>query len=210
VSEDRRVLSKSAQYRRLLKMYGSQQAQQQPLATGAGDDAQQAQQQPLAAGTGDDAQQAQQQQEGASNGGGAANDGCEMCQFVVQYIKIALASNETVAQVRRGPGRVGAVQELAVAGSGGTRDVAVQHIKIALASNTRVSPDHTPLWRSAAPPAGTGMLSTEILSIHHDHNRKPSIHPLIHPQIMHNLDRACETFSLGSGGESGELERQAG
>ena len=46
-------------------------------------------------------QGAQQQRRGgaAAGGGGAANDGCQMCQYVVQYIKIALASNETMAQV---------------------------------------------------------------------------------------------------------------
>lgn len=31
--------------------------------------------------------------------GGAANDGCQMCEFVVQYVKIALANNETMAQI---------------------------------------------------------------------------------------------------------------
>ncbi|EFN51715.1 hypothetical protein CHLNCDRAFT_59800 [Chlorella variabilis] len=98
VGEDRRVLSKSAQYRRLLKMYGQQQGQEQPLAAGTGEGEEEAQ----AGGV----------------GGAAANDSCEMCQFVVQYLKIALANNETMAQ------------------------------------------------------------------------------------IMHNLDRACETFSFGSGGES--------
>ena len=85
VGEDRRVLSKSAQYRRLLKLYGgsAQEQQQQPLVPDAGD----AQQ-----------QQGQEQQGGAGAKSGAANDGCEMCQFVVQYLKIALAINETMAQ----------------------------------------------------------------------------------------------------------------
>ncbi len=76
VGEDRRVLSKSAQYRRLLKMYGKQE---QPLAAGA------------------EAGQEAEKRAGGANG--AANDGCEMCQFVVQYLKIALANNETMAQV---------------------------------------------------------------------------------------------------------------
>ena len=82
VGEDRRVLSKSAQYRRLLKMYGgsTQEQQQQPLVADGED------------------QQQQQQQEAPRAKSGAANDGCEMCQFVVQYLKIALANNETMAQ----------------------------------------------------------------------------------------------------------------
>lgn len=84
VGEDRRVLSKSTQYRRLLKMYGSERAQE---ATLAADEA--------AAG----AEQAQQDGSAAGNGAGVANDGCQMCQFVVQYIKIALANNETMAQI---------------------------------------------------------------------------------------------------------------
>ncbi|KAL4423223.1 hypothetical protein ABPG77_000015 [Micractinium sp. CCAP 211/92] len=74
--EDRRVLSKSAQYRRLLKMHGA--GQQASLAAGA---------------EGAGAAGAHQQ------GGGVANDGCQMCEFVVQYIKIALANNETMAQI---------------------------------------------------------------------------------------------------------------
>jgi phytepsin len=96
--EDRRVLSKSQQYRRLLKMYGGGADQQQPLAA--------------------DAAQGERERGEAHVEGGAANDGCQMCQFVVQYAKIALTNNETIAQ------------------------------------------------------------------------------------ILHNLDRACETFSFGSGGES--------
>lgn len=31
----------------------------------------------------------------------------------------------------------------------------------------------------------------------------PAAKPLGPPQITHQLDRACETFSFGSGGESG-------
>lgn len=69
------MLSKSAQYRRLLKMHGAQQ--QASLAAGAD-----------AAGE-------------QTQGVGVANDGCQMCEFVVQYIKIALANNETMAQVGR-------------------------------------------------------------------------------------------------------------
>lgn len=73
------MLSKSAQYRRLLKMHGAgQQASLAAGAEGAG-----------AAGSAGSA--------GAH--GGVANDGCQMCEFVVQYIKIALANNETMAQV---------------------------------------------------------------------------------------------------------------
>lgn len=79
--EDRRVLSKSAQYRRLLKMHGA--GQQASLTAGA--------------------QGAQGGSAGAAGagqpGGSVANDGCQMCEFVVQYIKIALANNETMAQV---------------------------------------------------------------------------------------------------------------
>lgn len=74
--EDRRVLSKSQQYRRLLKMYGGGADHQQPLTVDAG--------------------------EKARAEGGAANDGCQMCQFVVQYAKIALTNNETIAQVSGG------------------------------------------------------------------------------------------------------------
>jgi phytepsin len=113
--DDARVLSKSAQYRRLLKMYGSKSTggQEAPLVVdgvqAAAEQAQQAQQ-------GEQAQQGDHSTRGSD--GGAANDGCQMCQYVVQYVKIALASNETIAQ------------------------------------------------------------------------------------IMHNLDRACETFAFGSGGEA--------
>jgi hypothetical protein len=84
VGEDRRVLSKSTQYRRLLKMYGGSTQEQQ--------------QQPLVADGEAREQQEQQQQEAPRAKRGAANDGCEMCQFVVQYLKIALANNETMAQ----------------------------------------------------------------------------------------------------------------
>ena len=57
------------------------------------------QQQPLVPDAGDaQQQQGQEQQGGAGAKSGAANDGCEMCQFVVQYLKIALAINETMAQ----------------------------------------------------------------------------------------------------------------
>ena len=84
MGEDRRVLSKSAQYRRLLKMYGGSTQEQQ--------------QQPLVADGEAREQQEQQQKEAPRAKRGAANDGCEMCQFVVQYLKIALANNETMAQ----------------------------------------------------------------------------------------------------------------
>lgn len=78
MGEDRRVLSKSQQYRRLLKMYGGQQADQaQPLVADA--------EKTIIPGSVAD--------------GGAANDGCQMCQFVVQYVKIALTNNETIAQI---------------------------------------------------------------------------------------------------------------
>lgn len=78
MGEDRRVLSKSQQYRRLLKMYGGQQADQaQPLVADA--------KKTIIPGSVAD--------------GGAANDGCQMCQFVVQYVKIALTNNETIAQI---------------------------------------------------------------------------------------------------------------
>lgn len=91
---DARVLSKSAQYRRLLKMYGSggTAGQEAPLVV---DGVQSAAQQE-AAQQGEQTQHAQQ----GAGGSGAANDGCQMCQYVVQYVKIALASNETIAQVR--------------------------------------------------------------------------------------------------------------
>ncbi|PSC73535.1 aspartic ase A2 isoform X1 [Micractinium conductrix] len=112
VGEDRRVLSKSAQYRRLLAMYGQ----------GSGDASLAAERQPeggaAQAEGAVEAEGAAAQEGGAAQKGGVANDGCQMCQFVVQYVKIALANNETIAQ------------------------------------------------------------------------------------ILHNLDRACETFSFGSGGES--------
>ena len=78
------MLSKSTQYRRLLKMYGGSTQEQQ--------------QQPLVADGEAREQQEQQQQEAPRAKRGAANDGCEMCQFVVQYLKIALANNETMAQ----------------------------------------------------------------------------------------------------------------
>jgi hypothetical protein len=81
MGEDRRVLSKSQQYRRLLKMYGGQQADQaQPLVADV--------EKTIIPGSVAD--------------GGVANDGCQMCQFVVQYVKIALTNNETIAQVRSG------------------------------------------------------------------------------------------------------------
>ena len=83
------MLSKSAQYRRLLKMYGGGSA-------GAA----------LVVGPEGAARGAQRGGRGEGKGKGeamegVANDSCQMCQFVVQYIKIALASNETMAQVRR-------------------------------------------------------------------------------------------------------------
>eukprot|EP00887_Chlorella_sp_A99_P000693 scaffold5.g693.t1 len=66
------AVARSAQYRRLLRMYGGVQAA-------------------AAAEEGAD--------EAAAASSGAANDGCQMCEFVVQYIKIALANNETIAQI---------------------------------------------------------------------------------------------------------------
>lgn len=90
------MLSKSVQYRRLLKMYGGAgtAGQEAPLVV---DGVQAAAEQEEATQQG--RQGDQQQRGGAAGGGGAANDGCQMCQYVVQYIKIALASNETMAQV---------------------------------------------------------------------------------------------------------------
>ncbi|KAL4434312.1 hypothetical protein ABPG75_000753 [Micractinium tetrahymenae] len=78
--EDRRVLSKSAQYRRLLKMHGAQQGAS--LTVGGAKEAER--------GAADAKVQ---------GSGGVANDGCQMCEFVVQYIKIALANNETMMQI---------------------------------------------------------------------------------------------------------------
>ena len=86
---DARVLSNSAQYRRLLKMYGSKSSggQEAPLVV---DEVQSAAWQ---------AQQGAQQAQQGSGNDGAANDGCQMCQYVVQYVNIAIASKETIAQV---------------------------------------------------------------------------------------------------------------
>lgn len=88
VGEDRRVLSKSAQYRRLLKMYG-----------GTGDGSASTQQQAEATLTVGTPEGLTQEQEQGRQQAGLANDGCQMCQFVVQYLKIAIANNETMAQV---------------------------------------------------------------------------------------------------------------
>ena len=44
-------------------------------------------------------EQEREQAEGARGGGGALRDGCQMCEFVMQYVKIALANNETAAQI---------------------------------------------------------------------------------------------------------------
>lgn len=111
------MLSKSAQYRRLLKMYGSGSTagQEAPLVVdGVQDAAQQA-------------QQGEQAQQGGRSNDGAANDGCQMCQYVVQYVKIALASNETIAQVGWG------VYAAGLEGSGvATRDAVASSHMLAL------------------------------------------------------------------------------
>ena len=100
----------SQQYRRLLRMFGSGLQRQEASAGGGVEPA-------LALGAAEEGAGGSAKGVGGS---GAANDGCAMCEFVVQYIKIAIANNETVAQ------------------------------------------------------------------------------------ILHSLDRACETFSIGSGGQAGE------
>ena len=64
----------SAQYRRLLQQYSSRKSEDSSSEELAAD--------------------------GAEAAGPALQDGgCEMCEFIVQYVKIALANNETLAQV---------------------------------------------------------------------------------------------------------------
>ena len=66
-------VAQSAQYRRLLQRYGGR-SEEGPAA-------------------------ASEVEEGAGLREPALADGCEMCEFIVQYVKIALANNETLAQV---------------------------------------------------------------------------------------------------------------
>lgn len=166
VGEDRRVLSKSAQYRRLLKMYGQQQGQEQPLAAGTGEGEEEAQ----AGGV----------------GGAAANDSCEMCQFVVQYLKIALANNETMAQVWLAGWR--AARWL-------PRSPDSALLPAPCVDEGRALPGDQP---------------DRYLGVWSGSTRCATLRHAVTLQIMHNLDRACETFSFGSGGESGERRLAAG
>ena len=88
--EDRRVLSKSQQYRRLLELHGGGRAATQPRQQGR-----------------DGVLSLEQEEQSAERGAGGAasqtspNDGCQTCQFVVQYVKLALANNQTAAQIMK-------------------------------------------------------------------------------------------------------------
>ena len=103
------MLSKSQQYRRLLKMHGaSASAATQPRGDG------------VLSLRGEEQPVEQPAERGTS--GAPPNDGCQTCQFVVQYVKVALANNQTAAQIMQS---LDAACETFSLGSGGEAGASV-------------------------------------------------------------------------------------